>query len=435
MKYRIFGIFFACAGLFYWIGCGAEHFSKVSIEGKKGTWHLVVDGEPLYIKGAGCGLGWGREGEDYLAMAREMGANSVRTWGTDQGTRDYLDRARRLGLKVACGIWINWADPAKGYSYLGDSDYKRSKRKEALEYVRRFKNHPSVLLWNVGNEALFFTKDEKEKVALAQFLEELIREIKKEDPHHPTLYAAAGTQTLPYLKKYVPSLDIVGMNIYGSIRSAQSAWEAQDFGKPYIITEYGPYLPIDSSKDPNGKSVELDDASKAMLYRNMARQIAEFSGCNLGGYVFHLGETTQDSLTWWNLNHGRYKKGSYWAMREMYTRKTPPPDIPRIRSLRLSPDRALRPGETIEAEVVLREDRPGWIYSYLLSTSEEGTLRYYVNDPLKAEIIQQDGPRILLRAPSAEGTYRLYCFVTNGKENMAAINKTIRVVCNPAREQ
>ena len=54
-------------------------------------WQLLRDGKPYFIRGAG-----GSAGLQKLAAA---GANSVRTWGSDD-IDDLLDEAHALGLSV-----------------------------------------------------------------------------------------------------------------------------------------------------------------------------------------------------------------------------------------------------------------------------------------------------------------------------------------------
>ena len=208
--------------------------NKVTINGSKGCWELKVNGNPFFIKGAGCGEYLGKNNEDYLKLAREMGANCVRTWGIDQGTKEYLDKAAQYGLLVDAGIWMNVPDPERKITYTGRSDFVDEMRAEALDYVRRFKDHPAILMWNVGNEVLFFTGDENERIAFCRFLDNLIQEIKRIDPDHPVVYAAAAFMNLKYLEQYVPSLDILGMNMYGSVRAAHSGWLALDTDRPYI---------------------------------------------------------------------------------------------------------------------------------------------------------------------------------------------------------
>ena len=90
-----------------------------------GGYKLVVNGQPFYVQGAGVGEMSGKKGENYLVLAKELGANAVRTWGTDQGTKKYLDEANRLGLYVDAGIWINFVDAKQGISYLAGGEKSR----------------------------------------------------------------------------------------------------------------------------------------------------------------------------------------------------------------------------------------------------------------------------------------------------------------------
>ncbi|MFA5362582.1 MAG: hypothetical protein WC335_04965 [Candidatus Omnitrophota bacterium] len=66
---------------------------RVVPEGK--GWVLQVDGKPFYVKGAGCGFAVGRNGEDFLKIARDLGANCVRTWG-DTRNPDHVGAARAV---------------------------------------------------------------------------------------------------------------------------------------------------------------------------------------------------------------------------------------------------------------------------------------------------------------------------------------------------
>lgn len=414
--------------LFVIFQCNARiEAATVAVKGEKGTWVLQVDNKPFYIKGAGCGLATGKNGEDYLRLAKELGANALRTWGTDQGTKEYLDRAAKYGLMVDAGIWINYADPAAGFSYIGDTEYKKNKRQEVLEYIKQFKNHPAILMWNLGNEAIFFTSSAEEKVALCQFLEGLIQEIHLLDPTHPVIYTSAGYVDLPYLKKYVPRLDLIGMNVYGSIRTSHGTWDYFNINKPYIITEYGPYLSQDSQRDVNGKAIELSDEQKASIYKKFYSDIKEFMGFGLGGFIFHLGETTQESMTWWNINQGNLKRKSFWAIYEAYTGKKTPYILPKIKNFSLSKQKELKPGEVIGVEVQVEYPKPGELnYSYALSTTQENILEYYVNKYVDCEVIGE-GNKVNIKLPEKEGAYRLYVFIKDRYGNTTSQNKTVSV--------
>lgn len=399
----------------------------VKITGQKGSWALEVNGKPFYVKGVGVGAAVGRGGEDYLKLAQELGANAVRTWGTDQGTQSYLDTALKYGLMVDAGIWLNYVSETGECSYINDTGYKEKKIKEITDYVTRFKDHPALLMWNVGNEAIYFTKDEKEKISLSKFLEEMVQLVHKLDPNHPVLYTSADVTAIPYIEKYVPSLDIFGMNIYGSIRVSNTKWDKSTLNIPYIVTEYGPLGPWAVKKDKNGISIEQPEQAKAASYRNMTHEIMNFKGYNLGGFVFHLGETSQESLTWWNLNYKMLKKPSFWEIYKIYRGGRPLNLPPRITRFELSKINKISPGETINisAEASDNDSNP-LDYSFTLTTAYEGILRYYVNEEVPAKFVCE-GIKFKLVAPDKKGLYRVYLIVNDGNGNVAAANKSIRV--------
>jgi hypothetical protein len=255
----------------------------------------------------------------------------------------------------------------------------------------------------------------------------LIREIHKIDPFHPVAYASAGISDLKYLARYVPSLDIVGVNEYGSIRTAHGNWEYQGFDKPYLFTEFGSYLSIDRPKDINGCSSELSDENKARKYKDSGGQIFSFKGYNVGAFAFHLGETTQESMTWWNLNDQAYKRASFWAVRELYTGLQPSRQPVAITGLLLSKLSGIKPMETVDVKAdINRESDEGLDFSYALSFAKENILQYYVNEYSPVEVFGQ-GRQVSFKAPAQPGVYRFYCFVKDGFGHVTSRNVCVKV--------
>lgn len=403
----------------------AQDSAQVKVEGERGNWNLLVNGKNFYIKGAGCGAAVGKKGEDYLKLAKELGANCVRTWGIDQGTKEYLDKAASYGLMVIPGIWLNRVE--NNVSYIGENTYKKNKEAEVISYVNTFKAHPAILMWNVGNETIFFTKSEDEKVALCVFLESLVQKIHRIDPSHPVIYNSVNSLDLPYLKKYVPSLDIIGMNAYGSIRIFHSGWDLTGIDKPYVFTEFGQQLHFTRPKDINGKPEELGDYQKAFIYKDSMSQILGYKGYNLGALAFHLGETSQETMTWWNINEGNLKRQSYWALYALYNEIPAPFSAPKIKKLILNKVNDLEPGELIKVKVEMAEiNQEPYMYEYVLSTAKEGIENYYVNAYIPTEVIGS-GISVEVKAPLEEGIYRLYCFVKDNHGSVSSLNKTILV--------
>jgi hypothetical protein len=426
-RYAAFVLMAACLFVNANVSAQDEHGSVVKVTGEKGSWTLEVNGKPFYIKGVGIGEMTGKNGEDYLRLAQELGANAVRTWGTDQGTQDYFDTAWKYGLMVDAGIWLNFADGTSGHTYIGDSEYKEKKKREIEDYVNKFKKHPALLMWNIGNEAFFFTKDESERVELAKFLEEMVKFVHGLDPAHPVIYTSADTTALQYIHDYVTSLDIFGMNIYGSIRMSHTKWDKSGLDIPYCVTEYGPHGPWDVKKDANGASQDEPDQAKAAIYRDMTGQIMDFKGYNIGGFVFHLGETTQESLTWWNINYKLFKRQAFWEVYKKYTGSSPSNLPPRITAFKLAKTKDIAPGEVVDitAEASDKDSNP-LDFQFVVSTAEEGVLKYYVNKEVDTEI-KCEGTRFKMVAPAKKGIYRIYLIVNDGYGNVAVANRSFRV--------
>ena len=90
----------------------------------QGIWELLRDGKSMRILGVG--------GTDNLSLAKEMGANSVRVWDTEQlmhktaGGKTFLAEIEDLGLTLCAGIWVE--HERHGFSYL-DPEKIRAQRK------------------------------------------------------------------------------------------------------------------------------------------------------------------------------------------------------------------------------------------------------------------------------------------------------------------
>ncbi|MBN1521636.1 MAG: hypothetical protein JW928_03805 [Candidatus Aureabacteria bacterium] len=423
---KIYSLSLAFLFLFF---CDA-YPSPCKVKGDPGGWTLEVDGKEFDLKGAGCGYAT-KDGTDYLALARDMGANCVRTWGFGQGTKEYLDAAHSYGLKVDAGIWFEhcyWRRKKKVFSYVNDVERVEQMERDTLEYVKRFKDHPAVIMWNLGNEALFFALEEEEKIAFCRFLERVAKKVKEIDPLHPVLYTASGTHAFPYLKKYVPSLDIIGVNTYGGIDGIQAAWKENGFSVPYMITELGPLGPWDCPKDEFGRSIDQADYEKAFRYQHLIEEAESFKGYCLGVFVFYLGATTQESLTWWNLTVGPYKRESFHVAKKFFTGKDEANKPPFCIGLELDKN-IVFPEEEVKAFIKARDrENDSLTFDILVGTSKEDILLHKVNEVIPVKVLRK-GEETVFLAPGQPGVYKLHAYVYDGNGNVST-----RSVCFQVEE-
>ena len=114
---------------------------KVEVRQVDDGWRLYCDEKPFFIKGAG--------GDGSRSLLKEIGGNCVRTWGVDGDTARLLDDAERQGLMVCLGIWLGHERQGFNYNKAGAVLQQREKAREA---VLKFRSHPALLLWGIGNE-------------------------------------------------------------------------------------------------------------------------------------------------------------------------------------------------------------------------------------------------------------------------------------------
>ena len=119
---------------------------------------FILNGEPLRLRGASRhqdrqGKGWALEPEDHLddmAIMLEMGVNSVRQAHYQQA-QDWTRAADKAGMIV-------WAELpytheiSVTHAALPAKELQENAKAQLVELIRQNYNHPSIVMWAVGNE-------------------------------------------------------------------------------------------------------------------------------------------------------------------------------------------------------------------------------------------------------------------------------------------
>lgn len=399
-----------------------------TISGKPGDWSLQLDGQPFFIQGVGCRERMGADGTNYLALAEELGANAVRTWGLESTNQRYLDEAQARGLQVNVGIWLphpgSAVHPNLTYTQP-DHPQLKAVRKQVRAYVRRYKDHPAVMLWTLGNEVFYAAgKDAREIAGIKAFLQSLARMVKQEDPAHLVSYAAAGWRRARHLRE-VSAIDVVGVNHYGDVLRLR--WKLKQLGetRPFILTEMGPIRPEDSGRDHLEVPIDPSDIDKAQRYQLYLAQLRARARHSFGAFVFMLGDPKPDDQTWWPLTLGEQKRLTYAAVQAFYTGKEAANRPPLCAAVRIAVSE-LAPKEAFTLDVIAA-DPDGDSLSFGANFWPLDSWRQQKAADLVKARFEFQTPQLKLRAPKRQGRHLLFVTASDGQGHVCITRAALRV--------
>ncbi len=375
-------------------------------------WQLLRGGVPYLIKGAG--------GDASLEQLAAAGGNSVRTW--DSGDIDaLLDEAHSLGISVTVGIWLG--HERHGFDY-GDAVQVSEQRERARRAVLKYRDHPAVLLWGIGNEMEGFADGDNPLIWNA--VNDIAAMIKQLDPAHPTMTVTAeiGGDRIANVHERCPDIDIHGINSYGGAQSLSERLRAAGASKPYIVTEFGPLGPWETGKSPWGAPYEQTSAEKAAFYRqSYQRAVSDAAGSSLGAYAFLWGNKMEGTATWFGmfLDDGS-PLGVVDTMAELWSGRAPRNRAPILGPLRLDGEAEVEPGVEISVSAVVVDPDGGEVRTCWVLRPDSndymtgGDFRPLLPD-IEGAVLDSNNKGAVVRIPEEPGPYRLflYAYGNNGK--------------------
>ena len=265
---------------------------------------LWVEGRPFTVKGVGyqpmpIGSEISRTALDLLytdpcilerdiPLLRAMNVNTVRTWSQLPDSNAFLDALYNDGVDPIYVIMGFWVPLYSGYDY-GDPANILQLQNDFAAYANRFKDHPAVLAWGIGNENnLAYEGPLHEWYYLANKLAETAY-VQEGAAYHPTLIVNGGLADLGDVDQgsddaSLDFVDIWGHNTYLGY-SDQCYFDYYDLlsAKPTIVTEYG----IDAFDMATGTEYQQVQADwVAHQWRTLSRR-------TLGGTVMAYSDE------WW----------------------------------------------------------------------------------------------------------------------------------------
>jgi beta-galactosidase len=217
------------------------------------TGGFAINGVPAKLKGvcihhtlvpAGAAVPdamWERTIKELLAS----GCTSIRTSHNPQSP-EFYDYCDRLGMMVMDEWCDKWSQTNAGSFY---ADFDQVWQKDLTSFIERDRNHPSVVIWSLGNEV---AAAEKVPEYIPNTLKTLVPFARKLDYSRPYTHACvAGWHDAPGMVALAEVEDIVGVNYQDFLFDAM---HAKNPDAVIIGTEQDPYS-VPGSNVPTWYSV------------------------------------------------------------------------------------------------------------------------------------------------------------------------------------
>lgn len=291
------------------------HYNSVSTSGRQ----LLLNQSPYIIKGVcyhpvpmGSKIRSFENLTQDLVLMKEAGVNTIRVYEPIEEA-SVLDQINSAGLKVIVGF---------GFNQGGNHDILSG---SFIDYVAKFKNHPAILLWELGNEynyhPAWFEGDIKNWYVALNNAAILIHET---DNRHPVT-TAHGELPDSLALALCPNIDVWGMNVYrwDNPETIFAEWESLS-SKPMYLSEAGAdsYMTISNSGYKEGINEKAQaDACRNILEESFAHKDI-CSGVAVFAFIDELWKAgnidTQDPGGWAPNSSGVPYDGSpneeYWGI-------------------------------------------------------------------------------------------------------------------------
>lgn len=175
---------------------------------------VIVNGEHIPLRGVNNHHDLGalgaafnaRAAERQLEILRDMGTNAVRM-SHNPPAPELLELTDRMGFLVMDEVFDSWEKKKTPHDFhLIFPDWHEA---DARAMLRRDRNHPSIILWSVGNEV----GEQYDGEAGAKIGRELVAIAHEEDPTRP----ATGAMNFAKADMLLPTtVDVISLNYQGA---------------------------------------------------------------------------------------------------------------------------------------------------------------------------------------------------------------------------
>jgi beta-galactosidase/beta-glucuronidase len=232
----------------------------VAVQGGGLQYRYTVNGQPEVVRGMGFNPMYqhlspaerrARLERDFAGMAG-AGVNTVLGWDPAQFDGLTLDVAAAHGLGVALPYDFDWRLD------FSSTEVQAQVRSEVLDWVGRYRWHPALRMWAIGNETFHklvppawcsqppLPEQVDRARALAAFYVDLIDQVHALDPDHAVVYRASEDSYVSWLGEALATGGprpwfIYGLNIYTPrLKEVLESWDGHGLDAAVLVSEFGP---------------------------------------------------------------------------------------------------------------------------------------------------------------------------------------------------
>lgn len=271
---------------------GKPGAKKVEIKKDNGVYRLYKNGVPLLVKGA--------VGHTHIGELAASGGNTVLIWDTTLLEQTLNDAAKNnisviAGLDVPSGEYVAWyKDEAKVNKQF--AAYER--------IVNRYKGHPALLAWGLGNELLMPINSQSSY--FYKTYNRFLTMIHTQDPDHPvtTTLINYNKQSILNIQWKIRGLDFISINTYNRIKDLNAQMKKMElmWDGPFLVAEWCPNGGWEAETTVWGAPLENTSTKKAEQYYDYYKNYMPVNNPRfLGCMAFYWGNRHEYTHTWYSV--------------------------------------------------------------------------------------------------------------------------------------
>lgn len=407
---------------------------SVHISYQNNRYTLIRNGTPFRVKGAA--------GYAQPAALSAAGGNTIRTWDTTH-LDQILQQAVHYNFAVVVGLTM--PDNRVMDNFYNQPEKVKAQYNAYAQLINKYKNHPAILCWCLGNELPFPFKPSYNNFYTA--FNHLVNMIHRQDPSHPVTTTMVNFQPKYVFNiKYRTQVDFISFNIFGAIKTLKK--DLADYrwlwSGPFLITEWGIDGPWNNHEQTAwGAYIESTSTKKAEQYHAIYQNYMPVDHPGfLGSLVFYWGHKQENTPTWFSLfDELGARTEAVYTMQQIWTHRPAAQHAPAISYMLVNGKGAkdnifLAPDTLAQAELKMPASKTTHLrYKWQILPEDwyqqNNTYRQQKLTPMTSLFTNTGSAQVTFKTPDKEGPYRIYVYAYDRDGNFATCNTPFYVLSKP----